>query len=499
MENKYSEILSQNKYTSPILRIAPIVALVAMAWAVIYSYATPNTLTLEEIESRRVQEMLQAQTQIDKDNLKTLSDCHDAAEKQARYPDEYLVIRSECYQKWKKPDVLSGTIDASGNKIYPWMSSGATGSSVPWRSWSSGSISTHVSTKIIYEKSNSWATSSKREADAPQMKSQTTGSPGSLKADGGKRQEASSEIRQPTPTTYPSAHPVPKDELSLLGILWLDHCSIKQNEDEHMEKSSGHIYGTDIACERGKSFTVSAPQWKKSYTVKSVGNDKRLGNYIVLSNWVFLFVFGHTQSPHKVWDTVYAGNQIGYTDDSGIATNVHLHFELWRQGYNITHDEMLGRGSQWNDRYSYRLLEQRGWYTGLDAATEFTRSVECKTGYSLEAYEDPKGSNRWSIGCGTPSKRGEKISKQEAQNRFQEELKSRLEWVYTQRLWYSTAERSALTAFVYNLGYNRPEFIQAVRTRDLGSLETVWRSYTQPYPKGLGIRRAAEWNHFISK
>lgn len=56
-------------------------------------------MTLEEIESRRVQEMLQAQTQIDKDNLKTLSDCHDAAEKQSRYPDEYLVIRSECYQK----------------------------------------------------------------------------------------------------------------------------------------------------------------------------------------------------------------------------------------------------------------------------------------------------------------------------------------------------------------------------------------------------------------
>lgn len=99
MENKYSEILSQNKYTSPIIKIASLGALVVMVGFGLYTYATPNTLTLEEIESRRVQEMLQAQTQIDKDNLKTLSDCHDAAEKQARYPDEYLVIRSECYQK----------------------------------------------------------------------------------------------------------------------------------------------------------------------------------------------------------------------------------------------------------------------------------------------------------------------------------------------------------------------------------------------------------------
>ena len=349
MENQNTEIPSQNKYTSPITKIASLGALVAMVGFWIYAYATPNTMTLEEIESRRVQEMLQAQTQIDKDNLKTLSDCHDAAEKQARYPDEYLIIRSECYLKWKKPDVLQGKIDANGNKIYPWMSSGATDSSAPWRRWSSGSISTHVSTKIIYEKENSWATSSKGEADASQGKSQGAESIGTLKADGGKRQEASSEIWRNAPTAYPVAHPVPKDISSILWVLGLDSCSIKQHEDGHFQKDRGHVFATDIACERGKSFTVSAPQWKKSYIVKSVGNDKRLGNYIVLSNWVYLFVFGHTQSPHKVWDTVYAGNQIGYTDDSGIATNVHLHFELWRQGYNITHDEMLGRGSRWKD------------------------------------------------------------------------------------------------------------------------------------------------------
>lgn len=56
-----------------------------------------------------------------------------------------------------------------------------------------------------------------------------------------------------------------------------------------------------------------------------------------------MFVFAHTQSANKVGDTVYPGHQLGYTDDSGLATNVHLHFELWRQGYNITHEEMLGK------------------------------------------------------------------------------------------------------------------------------------------------------------
>jgi uncharacterized protein YlxW (UPF0749 family) len=67
-----------------------------------------------------------------------------------------------------------------------------------------------------------------------------------------------------------------------------------------MAKDRGHVFATDIACERGKSFTVSAPSWKKSYTVTAVGNDKRLGNYIVLSSGVYRFVFGHTESPHRV-------------------------------------------------------------------------------------------------------------------------------------------------------------------------------------------------------
>ena len=99
MENTNTETLSPHKYTSPILKIASIAALIAVVGVTLYSYATPHTMTPEEIESRRVQEMLQSQTQIDKDNLKTLSDCHEAALKKARYPDEYTVIRSECYTK----------------------------------------------------------------------------------------------------------------------------------------------------------------------------------------------------------------------------------------------------------------------------------------------------------------------------------------------------------------------------------------------------------------
>lgn len=87
-----------------------------------------------------------------------------------------------------------------------------------------------------------------------------------------------------------------------------------------------------------------------------------MGNYIVLENANYMFVFAHTESPHKVGDKIVAGQQIGYTNESGISTNIHLHFELWRDGYNITHEEMIGSGSRWNEKFSFRLLQQRGWY-----------------------------------------------------------------------------------------------------------------------------------------
>lgn len=86
----------------------------------------------------------------------------------------------------------------------------------------------------------------------------------------------------------------------ILSVLGLDSCRIVQDEDSHVQKARGHVYATDIACERGQSFTVSAPQWKKEYSVIAVGQDKRLGNYIILEHKNYRFVFGHTESPHKV-------------------------------------------------------------------------------------------------------------------------------------------------------------------------------------------------------
>lgn len=287
----------------------------------------------------------------------------------------------------------------------------------------------------------------------------------------------------------------------ILTILWLDHCRIVQHEGSHITQKRGHVYATDVACERGKSFTVSAPEWKKSYTVKAVWVDKRIGNYIVLEQGSYMFVFWHTESPHKVWERILAGTQIWFTDKSWIAENVHLHFELWRDGYNITHDEMLGAWSEWNDQYSLKILLQRNWYTSIDDALDFISQPGMEW-FSATSYEDPKWSGRWSIGFWTYANGPwETITREEAKKRAYTKVLQNMEFIYKNRLAYSWNERIALSSFFYNLGTNRPEMIEALKKRNMWELEVLWKRYINPgsiYENWLLKRRIKEWIKFIT-
>lgn len=287
---------------------------------------------------------------------------------------------------------------------------------------------------------------------------------------------------------------------TILDVLSLGNCRITQDEDSHVTLKGGHIYGHDIACEKWQSFVVSAPIWKKEYTVIAVGFDKRLGDYIVLEHKNYRFVFAHTETSLKVGQKVPQGEQIGITNLSGLSTGMHVHFELWRDGYNITHEEMLGRGSRWNDKYSFRLLQQRGWYTGIDDAIDLITSFE---GYKSESYEDPKGSGRWSIGYGTyASWPGETITREEAKRRIRQKVIENMDFIYQNRLALSWNERIALSSFFYNLGTARPHMIEALRKRDMVELEKLWKSYINKgsiYEDGLTKRRTIEWSRFIQK
>lgn len=440
-----------------------------------YSYANgvfdKTLLSPEEIASQRRAEIIEAQKSIDTDNLQTMKDCSRYAEKEARYPDELIVIRDECYDKGKKPDLIKGEIDANGNKSYSWTVTPATSGVPLWRN----------DVEALF--SNSWQKISYENTTKPSTKRDQNDHGDRSLIRSGSIENVSSERRK-----------------DILSVLWLDACRITQDEDSHVTLKGGHIYALDIACERGESFTVSAPQWKKSYTVKAVGFDKRMGNYIVLENANYMFVFAHTESPHKVGDKIVAGQQIGYTNESGISTNIHLHFELWRDGYNITHEEMIGSGSRWNEKFSFRLLQQRGWYDWIDDAISFITSFEW---FRDTSYEDPKGSGRWSIWFGTfASWEWEKISRDEAKKRIRSKVVENMEFIYQNRLALSWNERIALSSFFYNLGTGRPEMIEALKKRDLSALEKLWKSYINKgsiYEKWLSDRRGKEWKRWIGK
>lgn len=286
------------------------------------------------------------------------------------------------------------------------------------------------------------------------------------------------------------------DVSTIQAMIWLPECRIVQEEHNHYNRDRGSVYATDIACEKWKSFTVVSPLWKKEYIVHSVGTDKRLGDYIILKNGEYLFVFGHTTSSHKVWEKITAGVQIWYTNLSGISQNYHVHFELWRDGYNITSDELFGKWSEWNTEHSFALLRQRGWYTGVDDAIDFITSFE---GFRSKAYEDPKGSGHWSIGYGTSSFEGETISKQEAKDCIRDHITEVMQKIYTDRLAITPNERIAVTSALYNLG-SYSDFTKTLASQNRKEIYaewTEWRMKWTIYENGLMKRRIKERDLFF--
>jgi len=52
-----------------------------------------------------------------------------------------------------------------------------------------------------------------------------------------------------------------------------------------------------------------------------------------------------------------------------------------------------------------------------------------------------------------------------------------MEFIYRNRLALTWNERLATSSFFYNLGTGRPEMVEALKKRDMKSLEKLWKSY----------------------
>lgn len=104
-----------NKYI-PYIVIWSIIAIIGAVQ--VFPAISWQVITIEQITARKHQEMNNLQKEIDSDNLKTITDCHTYSLSKSKYPEQYKKHYSECYEKWRKPDVLKSKYNlyASGSQ-----------------------------------------------------------------------------------------------------------------------------------------------------------------------------------------------------------------------------------------------------------------------------------------------------------------------------------------------------------------------------------------------
>ncbi len=131
-------------------------------------------------------------------------------------------------------------------------------------------------------------------------------------------------------------------------------------------------------------------------------------------------------------------------------------------------------------------------------AFEFFKFHECRGGPSLVAYPDYKG---YSIGCGTPSYKGEKITKSEAYERLEKYVNKSLEVVGKHYPKATYAQRVALAS----LHGNNNTCYQYFRKN--GVNEYTWREKCDNVRignklvelRGLHLRRNQEADLYFNK
>ena len=134
-----------------------------------------------------------------------------------------------------------------------------------------------------------------------------------------------------------------------------------------------------------------------------------------------------------------------------------------------------------------------------------TNFVKEKEGFRANAYQDAVGV--WTIGYGSTKgvKRGDSISKANAEKLLEEELKDFQRYVekYSNRVGYywNDHQVDALTSFIFNLGKGALNQVTQDGTRDDEEIAKKMKLYYNAGGRklrGLEIRREEESEHFSS-
>lgn len=231
------------------------------------------------------------------------------------------------------------------------------------------------------------------------------------------------------------------------------------------------MYAYDIACIKWKTFVVYTPIFKDNFSVEKVWVDKLLGNYVIIKNWDLRFIYWHTETNYKGWETLKWWAELGWASiKNGKTENYHLHIELWKNSENISWGYIDWKGLIVNAK-STKLLEQRGFIEKPVIANASEPKVEVvlasaqilpnnddvlqkafefitkKEWFRSQAYWDI---SHFSIWYGTDSYAGETITEEEAIRRSKQEIQSYID-KYNLSV-HPANVQVAVVSFVYNIG-----------------------------------------------
>lgn len=286
----------------------------------------------------------------------------------------------------------------------------------------------------------------------------------------------------------------------MLDRLSLSGCRITQDEELHKTEGRWSMYAYDIACVKWRSFDVYAPQLFWDYKVRIVWNDDKLWDYLVLENGTTWFLFWHTKTGLVRWDIVERWDRIWEINLSGMSQNYHLHFEVWKDDYNISIKKYLEWEEIKNTESTYKLRKQRGWYIWEAETMDFIADFEW---FRKCSYPDWKQTSIW---YGTRAKFvWECITKDEAKKRKIGHVEMVYEYVYKNVPLENHNQRKAMVSALYNLWINSE--IQNIQGMNNEQIKAHFQKFVRSEmcikkenPKwicwGLVKRRDIEYNVF---
>lgn len=104
---------------------------------------------------------------------------------------------------------------------------------------------------------------------------------------------------------------------------------ITQWEEDHVNQWNGSMFAIDIVHDDGNAYL---PDSHSEYVITHIGQDERIGDYIIIRNDKERWVYGHTvtsRSKGVLINVEKHGRVLGQSNLSGVSTALHTHIERW--------------------------------------------------------------------------------------------------------------------------------------------------------------------------